>query len=164
MLAVLEELRFLGVQVVADGGNLVISPASKVPMELKERLRAAKPEILEVLRSRPATCGPTCYEIEPGRWIHHPWDGCKTPVSPKTANPIPQAGCKHCGGHGMCGCPACSLRRTSEPTPCSMCRWEDHRLWLAATRPRECWHCEERRRHGEVGLCSNCEAKPVAVQ
>jgi hypothetical protein len=26
---------------------------------------------------RPATCATTCYEIEPGRWVHRPWDGCK---------------------------------------------------------------------------------------
>jgi hypothetical protein len=55
MLAVLEELRALGVQVIPDGGNLVICPASKVPPELKERLRAAKAEVLAVLKARPAT-------------------------------------------------------------------------------------------------------------
>jgi len=55
MLAVLEELRALGVQVIPDGGNLVICPASRVPPELKERLRAAKAEVLEVLKARPAT-------------------------------------------------------------------------------------------------------------
>jgi hypothetical protein len=55
MLAVLEELRALGVRVIPDGGNLVICPASKVPPELKERLRAAKAEVLAVLKARPAT-------------------------------------------------------------------------------------------------------------
>jgi len=30
---------------------------------------------------RPATCRASCYEIEPDRWIHHPWDGCTPPTS-----------------------------------------------------------------------------------
>jgi hypothetical protein len=53
MLAVLEELQALGVDLIQDGENLVISPASKVPPELKERLRAAKAEVLAVLKARP---------------------------------------------------------------------------------------------------------------
>jgi virulence-associated protein VagC len=55
MLAVLKELRALGVEVIPEGDNLVICPASKVPRKLKVRLRAEKPAILEALRSRPAT-------------------------------------------------------------------------------------------------------------
>jgi len=42
MLAILEELRALGVDVVADGENVVICPASKVPPELKQRLKSQK--------------------------------------------------------------------------------------------------------------------------
>jgi hypothetical protein len=37
---------------------------------------------MEALSARTSSCAPTCYEIEPGRWIHH--RGCKTPV-PQTA-------------------------------------------------------------------------------
>jgi hypothetical protein len=55
MLAVLEELQALGVQVIPDGENLVICPASRVPPELKEKLKAAKPEVLALLKARPAT-------------------------------------------------------------------------------------------------------------
>jgi hypothetical protein len=55
MLEILEEFKALGVQVIADGENLVIRPASKVPPELKERLRAAKAEVLAALKARPAT-------------------------------------------------------------------------------------------------------------
>lgn len=133
-LSILQELRALGVEVIPQGGNLIIRPASKVPPELKERLRACKAEVLAVL------------------------------ARPTLAQPVETPECRHCEGKGECACPACTLRRTSEPTPCSMCRWEDHRLWLAATRPRGCWHCEARRLDGEVGPCSNCEAKAVAVQ
>jgi virulence-associated protein VagC len=49
MLAVLDELRVLGVEVLPQGDNLVIRPASKVPPELKERLRASKAEVLAAL-------------------------------------------------------------------------------------------------------------------
>jgi len=31
-----------------------------------------------ILDERAATCANTCYPVEPGRWIHHPWDGCTT--------------------------------------------------------------------------------------
>jgi hypothetical protein len=41
-LPVLDEFVAIGVQVIPQGGNLVICPASKVPPELKERLRAHK--------------------------------------------------------------------------------------------------------------------------
>ncbi len=77
---VLEEVRALGVEVIPHGDKLVIRPASKVPPELKARLRERKAEVLAALREstapRPATCAASCYEVEPGRWIHHPWDGC----------------------------------------------------------------------------------------
>ena len=64
------------------------------------------------------------------------------------------AECHHCEGKGECSCPACTLRRTSELTPCSMCRWEDHRLWVAATRPETCWHC------GGSGKCGCIACNP----
>jgi virulence-associated protein VagC len=47
--AILEELRALGVEVMPHGDNLVIRPASKVPPDLKARLRAAKTEVLAAL-------------------------------------------------------------------------------------------------------------------
>jgi hypothetical protein len=43
-----------------------------VDAALLARVREAKPAILEALRNLPATCAPSCYEIEPGYWIHHP--------------------------------------------------------------------------------------------
>ena len=30
---------------------------------------------------RAPTCAATCYEVEPGVWLHHPWNGCETPVA-----------------------------------------------------------------------------------
>jgi len=75
---IMETLAQLGVTLRAKGDRLRLEPASKIPADMLPRIRKAKPEILAVLRNRPATCSPTCYEVEPGRWIHHPWDGCLT--------------------------------------------------------------------------------------
>jgi hypothetical protein len=159
---ILETLESLGVAILVIGPDrLRLQPASKIPPELLPRIREAKPEILEALRSRHATCGPTCYEIEPGRWIHHRWHGCKTPVSPKTANSATQAECKHCDGAGECSCPGCTLRRTEKPVPCLMCQPEKRQLWLTATRPEGCWHCEGSGKCrciscGRPGVCRVC--------
>jgi hypothetical protein len=49
MLAILDELKALGVEVFPQGENLVIRPASKVPPEMKDRLRAHKVEVLAAL-------------------------------------------------------------------------------------------------------------------
>jgi hypothetical protein len=169
----LEEVRQLGVEIAIVNGIVAVRPAKNLPARLREQLRTHKPEILEALRSRPATCGPTCYEIEPGRRIHHPWHACKTPFPPKTANPVPQAECKHCGGAGECPHPCCTLRRTEEPVPCLMCQPQKRRVWLAATRPETCWHCGgarncrcivcgERCPAGASGECTVCRGSGKA--
>jgi TubC N-terminal docking domain len=54
-IGILEELKAIGVEVIPTGDSLAIRPASKVPPELKERLRAHKAEVLAVLKSRPST-------------------------------------------------------------------------------------------------------------
>ncbi len=110
----LKELKAIGVEVFPQGGNLVIRPASKVPQELKERLKAHKAEVLAVLKGRPATCAASCYQIEPGRWIHRPWDGCKT-ISPVPPARQVERECWHCQGKGQCRCIAC------DPGPCLPC-------------------------------------------
>jgi hypothetical protein len=54
---ILESLRSLGVAVTVIGPNkdrLWLEPADRIPAEMVARIRAAKPEILEALRSRPA--------------------------------------------------------------------------------------------------------------
>lgn len=50
---VLDELRAIGVEVIPQGKNLAIRPASKVPLELKERLRQHKAEVLAILNALP---------------------------------------------------------------------------------------------------------------
>jgi hypothetical protein len=47
----LDEFAALGVQVTAQGDDLVIRPASRVPEALKQRLKGLKAEVLAVLRS-----------------------------------------------------------------------------------------------------------------
>ena len=130
-LAILDELRAIGVEVIPEGESLVIRPASKVPAELKARLKAAKAEVLAAL-ARPTVA-------------------------------VQSAECRHCNGKGVCACPACTLRRTEKAVPCPMCRWQERQLWLAATRPNECWHCEERRLNGQSGPCSLCASKTLAT-
>ena len=139
---ILKELRDMGVEVVPQGENLVIHPASKIPPELKERLRAEKVQVLVALKmqaasagARPTTCSPPCYEIESGRWIHRSWEGCATEPTPRPLV-MPQAECKHCNGTGECLCPACTLQRTGNPVPCLMCQPQRRQAWLAATRAR----------------------------
>jgi hypothetical protein len=129
-------------------------------------------EVLDTLRS----LGVTVTAVPPDRLRLEPASKIPVELVPRILESKPEilaalarpsvepAECRHCAGKGECSYPCCTLRRTSEPTPCSMCRWEDHRLWVAATRPSECWFCEERRLHGEVGLCWKCEGKAMIVQ
>jgi hypothetical protein len=129
MLAVLEELRALGVQVIPDGQNLVICPASKVPPELKERLRAAKPEVLAVL-ARPTVA------VQLAECRHCEGKGeCDCPACNlrRTDKAVPCCMCRwadrqvwlaatrpetcwHCAGSDKCGCIACNPKE-----PCRTC-------------------------------------------
>jgi hypothetical protein len=132
---ILRTLQNLGVTVsVVSGERLRFEPADRIPADLIPTLREAKPDLLLALRKRQATCAPSCYEVDRGRWIHHPWDGCTTVPSPKWPD-VAQTECKHCDGAGECSCPACNLRRTTEAVPCLMCQPRRRQAWLAATRP-----------------------------
>jgi hypothetical protein len=71
----------------------------------------------------PRTCAPSCYEIEPGCWIHHPWDGCTTPVPIAENNEAQEEqACWHCGGEGACQCIACREGGRSLAGICVVCR------------------------------------------
>lgn len=69
---------------------------------------------------RPATCAPSCYETEPGRWIHHPWDGCTTTEAIKVEAAEVEAECWHCGGEKVCRCFSCAVLVGGGPG-----RWQD---------------------------------------
>jgi hypothetical protein len=128
---ILAELSRRGVVVRAEGETIRLKPRDSLDDHLMARVRAHKPEILAVLNGRPAGCSPTCYEIEPGKWIHHPWDGCKTCLAPKPEK-RPQkteSVCWHCRGTGQCNCISCG-------------RYETNAVWKAG----RCVPCEVRMR------------------
>jgi hypothetical protein len=139
VLQMLKELRDIGVEVVLQGENLVIQPASRVPPELKARLRAEKPRLLEVLKAeaafaaaRPATCSRSCYEIETGRWIHHSRQGCKTypKREPRVATQV-EVPCWHCHGARECRCIACRDEVRDSAGECFVCHGTGVRLaWI----------------------------------
>lgn len=136
-------------------------------------MNASAAEILEILQGlgvKVTPIPPDTLRLEPASKV--PPDlvprivECKGAILAALARPtvaVQPAECRHCEGKAECSCAACMLRRTDKPTPCSMCRWTEHRLFLAATRPAECWFCEERRLHGESGSCPNCAAGEKAV-
>lgn len=128
---ILAELSRRGVAVHADGETIRLKPRASLDDRLLARVRAHKPEILAVLSGRPATCSLTCYEIEPGKWIHQPWDGCETSLTPQPEKPPQRTEslCWHCGGSGQCNCISCG-------------RFETIAVWKAG----QCLPCEVRKR------------------
>lgn len=81
-LEVVSEIERIGGQLFLEGDRLKVRIPENYPeaKALVEKLRARKPEVLELLRERQgrnlAPCGSPhcsgCYEIEPGRRIHPP--------------------------------------------------------------------------------------------
>jgi hypothetical protein len=116
---VLCELQRRGVTLTADGDTLCLKPRRALDDALLARVREAKRAILEALRSRPATCATSCYEIEPSRSIHHPWNGCTT-IQPEASEPLQkvQKTCWHCHGGKRCDCMACWQAGPSECVAC----------------------------------------------
>jgi TubC N-terminal docking domain len=155
---ILAELSSRGVAVRADGETLRLKPKAALDDDLLARVRAYKPDILAALSGRPATCASSCYEIEPGKWIHRAWDGCKTPM-PESAEPIMPA-------RADCGCPG---------SVCSRC-WLCVEVHCQCPRPPKttCWHCEGagrcactacwRRYAGEVAECAVCHGSGKIVE
>jgi hypothetical protein len=120
-LEILESLRTLGVTVrLVEPDKLRFEPASKIPAEMLPRIREEKSAILEVVRSRPTTCVTSCYEIEPSRRIHRPWNGCAT-IQPEMGDPLRkvQEKCWHCRGEKRCDCIACWH---AGPSECVVCK------------------------------------------
>jgi tubulysin polyketide synthase-like protein len=120
----LEELSRRGVAVRADGETIRLKPRVLLNEGLLSRVKAHKPEILAVLSALPARCSPTCYEIEPGEWIHHPWDGCKTCLTLSREKPLQkvESVCWHCNGERVCPCSTCWNPATGGPSDCAACK------------------------------------------
>src|SRR5438034_5618474 len=117
MAEILSELAKRGLTVRVDGDALKLRPTEVLDAALLSRVRAHKRGNLGSLM-----CAASCYEIEPGTWVHHPWDGCRTVPASQPVTPVPQAECRHCDRAGLCDCPTCTLRRTEDAVPCCMCR------------------------------------------
>jgi hypothetical protein len=98
---IMAELSSRGVTVRAVGETLRLKPKAALDDSLLARVQANKRDILAALSGRLATCALSCYEIEPGKWIHHHWDGCETPVPSREP---------HVPFRADCGCdgPVCS--------------------------------------------------------
>ena len=103
---ILAELSSRSVTVRADGETLRLRPKAALDDVLLARVQAHKLEILTVLLGRPATCSLTCYEIEPGNWIHRPWDACKSAVSSREPYVPSRADCG-CDGRVCSRCFLC---------------------------------------------------------
>jgi hypothetical protein len=131
----LYEFAALGVQVTAQGHDLVIRPASRVPEALKQRLKVLKAEVLAVLRS-PAS---------PEKCRHCNGRGeCSCPACNlrRTAASAPclicqpdrrrfwlaasrKESCWHCNDAGRCGCFLCGNPQTGEGGFCIVCGRSD---------------------------------------
>lgn len=116
---VLAELQRRGVLVAVEGDTLCLKPKRALDDGLLGRVREAKPAILEVLRNRPATCSPDCYEAQPGVWIHEQHTGCATikPEVPGAQRKVAMT-CWYCNGDKRCGCIACWQGGPSECVTC----------------------------------------------
>ena len=127
------ELERLGVTIRANGDILQAKPLSLINDDLKARIREVKPAILEALRNRgscltntgkgnrPVTCSPSCYEVEPGKWIHRPRAGCTTVMRESRPQQV-RVTCWHCRGEKQCGCIACRTSVGGGPWGCVVCR------------------------------------------
>jgi hypothetical protein len=112
---IMAELSHRGVRVRTDGEILRLKPKAALDDGLLARVQAHKPDILAALSGRPATCALSCYKIEPGKWVHHAWEGCKTLV-PSREPYVPS--------RADCGCdgPVCSrCFLCLEHCPCQLC-------------------------------------------
>lgn len=126
---VLSELGSRGVRVRVDGDSLILKPRRALDDFLLASVREHKPEIIRALSARPATCVPSCYEVEPGRRIHRPWDGCRT-TQGETSRVARLETCWHCQGTRFCACSTCGrgLARDASGT-CVACKARG-KVWL----------------------------------
>jgi hypothetical protein len=145
---ILSELHKSGVTVMVDGDILILKPKRLLNEDLLARVRDLKPHIIRALANGPATCAASCYQIERGRTIHHPWAGCNTVVAqlvepivptrpdcgcngpvcrqcwlcPEHCQCLPKGLCWHCRGEGCCECTACRKRYAGDVARCVVCQ------------------------------------------
>jgi hypothetical protein len=124
--AVIEIVRNAGGELAVCGDRISHRLPQDHPAKglILDQLREHKAEIILLLSTRSAACGPSCYEIEPGCWVHHPWKGCTTPMGPAKTTPAIEQACWHCGGEGKgrCPCIACADPTKGISDECVVCR------------------------------------------
>lgn len=80
---------------------------------------------------RPATCCPDCYEIEPGKWTHRPWNGCRTTEAATVEQRRVEVTCLYCQGSGRCGCITCWRGGIGQEGECVACHGTGKaRMWI----------------------------------
>jgi len=121
---VLNELKAIGVEVIPLGENLLIRPASKVPADLKERLKAHKPEVLAALRANCRHCSglaecpcPACTLRRTDKAV--PCLMCRPKERQVWLAATRPQGCWHCGGTWRCKCIG---RDENESGQCACCK------------------------------------------
>jgi hypothetical protein len=122
--ALLAQMRSLGVTIAADGDNLTIRPASKLAPELRAQLRAAKPELLALLRTE-AAAQPSAPQPP------DPLDSASPPPAVPLWAPPPPRAPRQPSWSDMTDIP------TAADT-CSCCL--SRRWWTEATAPKG-WRC-----------------------
>jgi hypothetical protein len=121
--SLLSEIVRRGVSFRVDGADLVLKPRRALDDDLLTRIRSHKAQIIQAISARPRTCALSCYEIEPGRWVHQVWEGCKTSVTPPPLKVTQKAEqtCWHCRGEGRCSCIVCWDAQAHGPGDCVPC-------------------------------------------
>ena len=106
--------------------DVTLRSKSDLEPDFLARLRQHKSEIIAILAERPAACAPSCYPLQGGVWIHHPSDGCKTPIRAAADQAVPKRWwepgrpCWHCRGAGSCSCITCES--SDQAGPCIVCK------------------------------------------
>jgi hypothetical protein len=131
LLQIVSRLEQAGGKLSLDGDRITytIPKGSQEAHEILSQLREHRERVAELLRNREATCAASCYEIELGRRIHRPWDGCHTPTPSQPEGRKSEAVCWHCGGERRCACSTCALEERGRPAgPCAACHGTG-RVW-----------------------------------
>lgn len=75
------ELVAWGYSVTADGEQLLVAPRDRITDQLRQRIREAKPDLLQLLKPRPAVASPPSRAQQPRG---------KSPLSPLSPGPKPE--------------------------------------------------------------------------
>jgi TubC N-terminal docking domain len=165
---ILSELQRRGVSVAVEGDTLCLRPKRALDEEMLNRIRESKSALLETLRGRLSTCSAQCYEVAPGRWIHRPWAGCRTPAPERLAVVPSRADCE-CDGPVCRWCWLCArhchgahvFTPKTQPEPRESPRNAEMNCWQCGGEGRcDCTTCWK----GGPGECGVCKGIGKVLQ